>query len=723
MPANDLEGPGESVDGWSLPYNKRMSRQGPVAAEGLRTPVQFLKGVGPERAELLARLGLRTAADVLFHFPRAYQDMSALRPVAQLEEGLLASVVGIIEEVELRNTGTGKSVLGMLLRDGVHYLRCIWFNQPWMRNKLPLGRRALVSGEVRANGLRWEMIHPQVELLGDDEDAPAGRILAVYPLTEGIVQSQMRRIVALTVEGFGHLVEEVFPEDYLDQHRLWPIQAALQQIHQPSSPESLQQARRRFIYQELLVLQLALAIRKWRLTHQRKAPPLPCEAKIDARITRLFPFTLTPAQRQAIEEIAADMARPWPMNRLLQGEVGSGKTVVAMYAMLLAVAHGYQAALMAPTEILARQHFETLSRALAASRVRLALLAGSLTPAQRHKVLQQIAQGAVDVVIGTHAVTHAVARSGVEFHRLGLVVIDEQHKFGVRQRAALKKAGVDPHYLVMTATPIPRTVAMTLFGDLDISTLREPPPGRQKVHTYVASEEQRLRWWRFFRQKLDEGHQGYVITPLVEEAEAVDAANVQATYETLRQGELAGYRLGMLHGRMTPGEKDAVMAAFRAGDVQVLVSTSVVEVGVDVPNATLMTIEGGERFGLAQLHQLRGRVSRGTTSGYVCVFTSATQGEARKRLDAFSQTNDGFAIAELDFQLRGPGDLFGTQQHGLPPLRIADLTRDADVVDEARRDAQALVAADPDLADPRWARLRRQVFSRYGAALDLGDVG
>jgi ATP-dependent DNA helicase RecG len=387
------------------------------------------------------------------------------------------------------------------------------------------------------------------------------------------------------------------------------------------------------------------------------------------------------------------------------------------------VAHGYQAALMAPTEILARQHLETLSRALAASRVRLALLVGSLTPAQRRQVLQQIADGEVDIVIGTHAVTHAVSQSGVEFRRLGLVVIDEQHKFGVRQRAALKKAGVDPHYLVMTATPIPRTVAMTLFGDLDVSTLRTLPPGRQKVYTYLATQEQRLRWWRFFRQKLDEGQQGYVITPLVEETESVDVANVQATYDALRQGELAGYSLGMLHGRMTPAEKDAVMAAFRAGRVQVLVATSVVEVGIDVPNATLMTIEGGERFGLAQLHQLRGRISRGTTSGYLCVFTSSAHEEARQRLDAFCKTTDGFALAETDFQLRGPGDLFGTQQHGMPPLRLANLSRDAAVVEEARHEAQRLVAADPELADPRWGRLRRQVFSRYGAALDLGDVG
>jgi ATP-dependent DNA helicase RecG len=518
-------------------------------------------------------------------------------------------------------------------------------------------------------------------------------------------------------------VEDVFPDQFLVEHRLAAIGEALPQIHGPTDRPSLERAQRRFIYQELFVLQLALAVRKFRLEHQRAAPPLATSAKIDARITRLFPFALTADQRQSTDEICRDMARPHPMNRLLQGDVGSGKTVVAMYAMLLAVAHGYQAALMAPTEILARQHVATLGRALAASKVRIGLLTGSLGAGERQELLAKIAAGEIDIVIGTHAVTHAVARSGVEFAKLGLVVIDEQHRFGVRQRAALKKAGIDPHYLVMTATPIPRTVGMTLFGDLDVSTLREPPPGRQKVNTYLASDLQRHKWWQFFKKQLDSGRQGYVIAPLVEESEAVDAANVQETFDVLARGELAGYRLGLLHGRMTPAEKDSTMQSFRAGRTQVLVSTSVVEVGVDVPNATLMTIEGGERFGLAQLHQLRGRISRGSYPGYLCVFANPQSDESQERLNALTRTSDGFELAEIDFQLRGPGDLFGTKQHGLPPLRIADLSRDLSVVEEARRDAQALVVADPDLKAPELARLRRMMMHRYGEALDLGDVG
>jgi ATP-dependent DNA helicase RecG len=711
-----------------------------VATDPLLTPAQFLKGVGPAKAELLAKLELYYARDLLFNFPRAYQDMSELRTVDQLEDGKLASVAGVIEEVDLRNTGTGRSLLGMLMKQGTSYLRGLWFNQPYLRAKFQVGRRILLSGEPKLQGIRWEMVHPKFEFLADDDDVPAGRILPVYSLTEGLNQTQMRRIQATIVDTYAPLVEDVFPDDFLDTHQLWPIRAALPQIHQPRDQDSLEQARRRFIYQELFVLQLALAIRKWRLTHHRRAPALPTSARIDARITRLFPFELTTEQRIAIDQIAADMGREVPMNRLLQGDVGSGKTVVAMYAMLLAVAHGKQAALMAPTEVLARQHVQTLSTALKASQVRIGLLVGSLTPAERKKTLDALAAGELDILVGTHAVTHALNQSalnkdqksldglsdaleGGRFARLGLVVIDEQHKFGVNQRAALKRAGIDPHYLVMTATPIPRTVTMTLFGDLDVSTLRSAPPGRQKIHTYLAEDGQRSRWWNFFRQKLAEGRQGFVIVPLVEETEAIEAASVQQTLDVLQRGELLGHRLASLHGRMTPIEKESAMEAFRKGRVQVLVSTSVVEVGVDVPNATLMTIEGGERFGLAQLHQLRGRISRGSHPGYLCVFANPNTDEAQRRLDSFTKSTDGFELAELDFQLRGPGDLFGTRQHGLPSLRIADLSRDVAIVEEARSDAQTLIAADPDLKDPNYAKLKRMVLVRYGEALELGDVG
>jgi len=696
-----------------------MSGPEKTAAELLATPVQYVKGVGERRAELLDRLGLRAACDLLFFFPRDYEDLTDRRPIADLEEGALQTVCGVVEEIELRNTGTGRCVLGVLIRAEGDYLRAVWFNQPYMQDKFTYGERVMLSGKPKRDGLVWEMHHPRVTPLGENEDEPAGRILPVYPLTEGLQQWELRRIVRECLDAYAGLLDEVFPAAYLEDHDLWPIHRALPEIHFPSNAESRERARRRFVYQELLILQLALAVKRHQQQHLRRAPRLEATAKIDARIRRLFPFELTAGQEQAIAEIAADMARPEPMNRLLQGDVGSGKTVVALYAMLLAVAHGQQAVMMAPTEVLARQHALTLDRLLLQSKVRRARLIGGLSTRERDKLLVGIAGGGIDLVVGTQA----VIQDDVQFRQLGLVVIDEQHKFGVRERATLKYSGPDPHYLVMTATPIPRSVTMTLFGDLDVSTLADGPPGRQKVNTYLTDESKRDRWWEFFCRKLREGRQGYVVTPLVEGSDRVQAASLDAAYEALANGPLEAFRLGLIHGRMGPDEKDAVMDDFRRGEIQVLVSTSVVEVGVDVPNATLMTIESGERFGLAQLHQLRGRISRGKFPGFCAVFANPQTDEARRRLDAFASTTDGFRLAEIDFQLRGPGDLFGTRQHGLPPFRIADLIRDHEILQEARQDAQHLVTADPGLSQPEHAGLRGQVLRRYGRALELGDVG
>jgi ATP-dependent DNA helicase RecG len=669
---------------------------------------------------MLHRLGLDRASDVLFFFPRDYEDLTDRREIDNLEEGKVQTVRGTVDEVEMRNTGPGRCVLGVLIRSKTGWLRAVWFNQPFMHERFSQGQELMLSGKPRMRGLMWEMAHPRVVPLDEaGEEEPAGGILPVYSLTEDLAQWQLRRIVRQVVEDHTELLEEVFPQSYLDAHHLWPIHRALPEIHFPSDHDSLQRARRRFVYQELFILQLALAIKRHQQQRRRDAGRLVATARIDARIRRLFPFELTAGQEKAIADISADMASPVPMNRLLQGDVGSGKTVVAAYAMLLAVAHGCQAALMAPTEVLARQHALTLERMLAASQVRRAQLTGGLSTKQRSALLDAIAAGEVDLIIGTHA----IIQEDVRFSKLGLVVIDEQHKFGVRQRATLRQAGADPHYLVMTATPIPRSVTMTLFGDLDVSVLRDSPPGRQKVKTYLTPESQRDRWWKFFAEKLREGRQGYVVAPLVEESEQIDAASLDAMYEALANGPLEAFRLGLIHGRMSPEEKDAVMDDFRRGEIQVLVSTSVVEVGVDVPNATLMTIESGQRFGLAQLHQLRGRISRGRVPGFCAVFADPQTQEAQERLDAFVSTTDGFRLAEIDFNLRGPGELFGTRQHGLPPFRIADLRRDTALLEEARRDSKALIAADPGMSAPELARLRRMVVSRYGKVLDLGDVG
>jgi len=692
----------------------------------LTTPVQFLKGVGPQRAELMAKLDLHTAADCLFYFPRDYQDLTDLQSVAELEPDKLVRLRGTVVEIDQRGNYTGKSRLGVLVQCGegaaADYIRCLWFNMPHMRKRFEHGQQVIVSGKAKKNGTRWEFSHPRVQWLEEQEPADVDRkILPVYGLTEGLGQLPIRRAVQTCLEGVAGQLDEVFPPDFLAAHNLMPLREALPAIHFPADRDQLERARRRFVYQELFILQLALAVRRLKLQVDGSAPQLEATAKIDARIRRLLPFALTSGQEQAIKEIAADMARPYPMNRLLQGEVGSGKTIVAMYAVLTAVAHGRQAAIMAPTEILARQHARTLGKLLSESRVRWTTLVGGLGTVERREILRQIKQGEVDVVIGTHA----ILQEDVEFAKLGLVVVDEQHKFGVRQRAKLRQAGQAPHSLVMTATPIPRSVTMTLFGDLDVSTIRDAPPGRMPVKTYLADDEQREKWWTFVRKKLREGRQGYVIAPLVEGTDDPDddRASVMRTFEALANGPLEAFRLGLLHGRMTNEEKEAAMAEFATGKSQILVATTVVEVGVDVPNAVIMTIEGGERFGLSQLHQLRGRIVRGNHPGFCTVFAKPGTPDGQKRLEAFVASTDGFELAEMDFALRGPGDMLGTKQHGLPPLRIAELVRDASVVEEARADALALVGQDPGLVKPEHDRLRKQMLKRYGQVLELGDVG
>jgi ATP-dependent DNA helicase RecG len=692
----------------------------PTPAELLATPVEWVRGVGPQRAALLARLDIHTAGDLIFFFPRDYEDLTDRRAIDDLDESHVQTIRGEVVEIDARSSGFGKSVVGVLVRQGDQYLRAIWFNQPFMRDKFRQGQHVLLSATPRLRGGRWEMPHPRVTWLDGPEDQPEMRLLPLYPLTEGLTQYQVRRMVTNAMDQFSSVLEEVFPPELLAEYDLMPLANALPAIHSPQDATDLERARRRFVFQELFILQLAVVARRWQQQVGFRAPPLVATPEINARIERLFPFEFTAGQRAAIRKVADDLASETPMNRLLQGDVGSGKTVVAVYAMLACVACCYQAALMAPTEILARQHAATLSGLLRASRVRHELLVGGLSAKQRENALQRIAAGEVDVVIGTHA----IVQEDVRFSRLGLVVIDEQHKFGVRQRAALRQGQQSPHYLVMTATPIPRSVSMTLFGDLDLTVLREMPPGRQEIRTYIVDPSNQSRWWNFVREKLRAGRQAYVVAPLVDESQNVPAASVADAFERLTNGELAAFRAGIIHGRMAAGEKEQAMADFRAGRTQVLVSTSVIEVGVDVPNACVMVIDSAERFGLAQLHQLRGRVGRGMYAGFCGVLVSEDLSpQARSRLESFASTADGFQLAEMDFELRGPGDLFGTQQHGLPPLRIADLRRDGQILEDARRKAQQLFAADPGLKSLHYARLRRQMLVRYGRALELADVG
>jgi ATP-dependent DNA helicase RecG len=689
-------------------------------AEALKQNVQFLKGVGPARAEQLHRLGIETVGDLLFHFPRGYEDLTDVRAITALSEGVLQTVHGEVIEIDNRRLPDGRTVVSVVLSDdGKNCLEGVWFNQPFIARRFRYGQHVAFSGKPKWFRDHWQMTTPLVQTLDGPTTVSSPGIVPVYPLTEELRADQLRPVLRRAVEEFADQAREVLPEDLRRQRGLPAAAQALRDIHLPATLAAARAARRRFVYEEFLILQLALALRRRDLRDRQRAPKLIVTPQIDARIRRLFPFRLTADQDKAIAEISNDLASDRPMQRLLQADVGAGKTAVAVYALLVAVANKHQAALMAPTEVLARQHWHTLEAYLAKSRVRRLLLTGALSGKARKAALAGLAAGDIDLVVGTQA----LVQDAVQFARLGLVVIDEQHKFGVSQRARMRKLGVDPHYLVMTATPIPRTVALTVFGDLDVSIIRQLPPGRQPVVTRWRTEAQRASVYEKLREELAHGRQAYIVCPLVAESELLDLKAAEQVYAELSTGPLKDFRVGLLHGRMPEEVKDEVMQRFRARELDVLVSTMVIEVGVDVPNATFLIIEHAERFGLSQLHQLRGRVSRGEVAGQCYLFSGPVTDEARERLRALTRTTDGFALAELDAQQRGLGEFFGTRQHGLGELHVGDLLADRDILQEARKDAFALVAADAGLRRPEHALLRQAVWHRYGKTLELAEVG
>ena len=679
-------------------------------------PVQFVRGVGQHRAELLAKLGIRTASDLLFHFPRRYEDFTQQHLISDIELEQVAQVIGVVDDIdEIKKDG--RHILYVLLKQNQCFLRGIWFNQQYMLQKFRLGQTVQFRGKVFERSGRLQITHPNVTWIDDPEAIELVGLLPVYGLTDGIGQRQMRKMVRSVVDEFGPLLEEAFPDDLQQSTGAFDIKTAIEQIHFPRDHEQLQQSRHRFVFQELLILQLALSMRRFNVRSREIAPALELTPKIKARILNRLPFQLRESQQQAFDEIAADMQRPFPMNRLLHGDVGSGKTVVAACSMMLAIAHQHQSVLMAPTEILAYQHFATLNRLFAGSRVRVALCTGSQIRRERKNLAQRCEAGEVDIIVGTHAVVSA----DMGFAKLGLEIIDEQHKFGVRQRALLKESGFDPHYLVMTATPIPRTVSMTLFGDLDVSVLVKD--SASNVNTYLSNEENRAKWWQFFSKKLREGRQGFVVAPYVDAEDDSPVKSAERMFESLANGPLSDFRLALLHGKQTTEEKQDSMKQFLEGDAQVLVATGVIEVGIDVPNASVMTIESAERFGLSQLHQLRGRVGRGQHPGYVCAFASEQVPLDNERLVAFCNVDDGFELAQIDMQLRGPGNLLSTRQTGFPPLKIADLIRDEEILVQAQAVARQIIEIDSNLGRVEFQRLRKLVISRYGKSLELGDVG
>jgi len=684
----------------------------------LSTPVQFVKGVGPARAQLFAELGVQTVADLMDYFPRDWVFAPEPVPIGEARPGQTVTVVGLIEQTEDMSRRRPPR-FQVLLSDTTGRCWLVWFHGAYLRRQIEPGQVLAASGKVGLYKHQLQMVNPRFTVL---DEAHAGDDTAlggpVYPATARLPSRRIRAIIRSILPAASEQMEEFCPVELRRRNHLVDRSEAYRQIHDPVDADHLARARRRLKYEELFLMQLGLALRRHHARHDAVAPAMTWSEAIDRRIRRRFPFLLTEDQETVIREITADMGRSVPMNRLLQGDVGSGKTVVALYAALLAVANRRQVAIMAPTEILAAQHFERIERYLRGSRVRHVLVTGGITGSKREALTRELREGRIDIVVGTVA----LLQEDIAFADLGLAVIDEQHKFGVRQRHLLRK-GHAPHCLVMTATPIPRTLAMTAFGDLDVSTIRHAPPGRGKVITRWVQPHDRAVAWEFIRQRLRAGRQAYFVYPRIDsDPDEGQVKAATAEYELLRRKVFREFRVALLHGRMKPAERDEVMADFRAGRIAVLVSTVVIEVGVDVPNATIMVIENANRFGLAQLHQLRGRIGRGQNNAYCLLFAETDDEQAVDRLEIMTRSNDGFEIAEQDLRLRGPGELFSTRQHGLPDLKLANIVDDYELLDLARRDAFALVQSDPRLSQPEHQALRQALRRKFGDSLGLVDV-
>jgi len=666
----------------------------------LSTPLQFLKGVGPRRAADLERVGLVTVEDFVLRLPVRYEDRAGLVPVSALRPGQVATVAGQVLSTGVRSTRRpGFRLFELIVRDGSGAVRAVFPNQAFLRDVFHAGDSVVLFGNVEFRGSGGlQFTNPEYEIVRadadeDDANVHTGRIVPVYEKVGSMTPRMQRALMHRVLAGLPDDIPDPLPPAVREGRALPDRRTALVHCHFPpvgtdvtALNECRTDAQRRLIFEEFFLFQAGLILRKRRQAAHQKARAVIVDDRIRESARRVLPFRLTDGQKTALREIVTDMQRSEPMNRLLQGDVGAGKTIVALLAALVAMENGLQVAFMAPTEILADQHYFTIRRLLDASRFRIGGLTGSLTPTRRREVLAELASGSLHLVVGTHA----LAEQDVAFRELGLVIIDEQHRFGVLQRAVLRGKGVNPDVLVMTATPIPRTLALTAYGDLDVSVIRDLPPGRQPIRTMAKPESRRDDVYRTVRRELEEGRQAYVIYPLVEDSEKVDLRAATAMADHLQAEVFPDYSVGLLHGRMKPDEKDRVMAAFARGDVHVLVSTTVVEVGVDVPNATAMIVEHAERFGLSQLHQLRGRVGRGAhPSSCALLYQHPLSEAARARLKALEETTDGFVIAERDLALRGPGDFFGTRQSGVPTLRVGDLLRDHALMEDARRAAVA----------------------------------
>jgi ATP-dependent DNA helicase RecG len=754
---NGVKGKGLKPEGTrqELPEKKEA---GPVGQDailpprerlGLDSPVTALVGIGPSHAERFERLGVETIRDLLYLFPHRYNDFSALKTINQLKYGEEVTIIGTVWQTKAHETRRGGIIVTSIISDGTGNIQATWFNQPYLAKRLPSGRQIVLSGKVDEYLGRLVFQSPEWEPL-EKELIHTARLVPVYPLTKGLTARWLRRLMKKTVDYWSKRLPDHLPARLRERVGLFDLETAISQIHFPEDQASLQQARRRLSFDEFFLIQLGVQRQRllWRSNPGRA---LTIDDQLLNSFLQSLPFALTAAQQRALQEIINDFHQLQPMSRLLQGDVGSGKTVVAAAAMLMTVANGCQAVMMAPTEILAEQHYKTIAELLANieskseirnSKFEIRLLIGSLTPLEKERIHKEAAAGDIDILIGTHA----LIQEGVEFRDLGLAVIDEQHRFGVAQRAALRQKGIAetrslssppkpalskaeglggieggavfPHVLVMSATPIPRTLALTIYGDLDISVIDELPPGRRTIETHWLLPRERERAYSFLRSQIEKGHQAFIICPLVEESEKIEAKAAVEEYERLQKTIFPDLKLGLLHGRMKGEEKEAVMAAFKRGEFDILVSTSVVELGIDVPNATAMLVEGANRFGLAQLHQFRGRVGRSEYQSYCLLLSDSSTPEVQERLQAIETTQDGFALAEKDLELRGPGEFFGIRQSGLPELTMARLS-DVRILEQARTEAQALLREDPDLARPEHRLMARKLAEFWRAESDL----
>ncbi len=681
----------------------------------LRKSVQFVKGVGPKRQNILKKMGIITIEDLLYSFPKDYEDRTEIKRLFDVLDGEKAFIKAVIDgKVQQSITKRRQKIFKVPIRDRSGKGYAIFYNSPFVKNIFTLGRVVYLYGKVSKlfNGVY--IYHPDYTFQKDIKDSDQlTKIIPIYNLSNGMSQKERISIQRNALQNYKDALQEFLPEDLLKRNRLCGIRYALSNIHFPETFQAMKVAKYRLIFEELLILQLGLLLMKNQYQKKGKGISFDKKVNIDHFIESL-PFDLTDAQKKVVQEIQEDMESDKMMNRLIQGDVGSGKTVIALIMLYKAFLNGYQGALMAPTEILAEQHFQLAKEWLMPLGVSISLLSGSISKKNKQEILEQLESGDIDIVIGTHA----LIQETVCFKNLGLVVTDEQHRFGVRQRGVLAEKGINPDVLVMTATPIPRTLALILYGDLDISIIDALPPGRKKIKTYCISEKQRYKMYQFVKNEIEKGRQAYVIAPLVEDSEIIDARSATELYNELKEKFFHDVSIGLLHGKMKWDEKESVMQQFQSGDIQILVSTTVVEVGINVPNATVMVIENSERFGLAQLHQLRGRVGRGIYQSYCILINCSSNSLAIQRMKILEQSDDGFVIAEKDLELRGPGEFFGLKQHGLPEFKIANLFKHINILRQVQKEVMFLMQEDKTLSLPKNIHLRNKIVDQFSPLLD-----